>query len=262
MKKIEMTLIANAGILVEYDQKKLLIDGIYHTKMEGFSNIPDRILSEIRSGYGKMSDVDCLLFTHAHEDHFSADLLLELLNNGFQKERYVLLPSGMVLKDTGKMKGFSEKSEKCKIEFHVEERIPLRLMNEIELEVLPVKHMGEAYQDVQNNCLLVTLGTNRILFTGDAEPNVELFRSLIGNRKILGVFVNPLFYHQKEGTRIIEEILKPEFVVVYHVPFPEDDKFYLGKMAGKDMASRKTDQYATWILNQEDQKIMWDFALV
>lgn len=255
MNEINMSLIANAGILVEYEQKKLIIDGLYRTEICGFSNLLPEQLEDIRTGSGKLGNADYLLFTHAHEDHFSAGLAAEFIKNGSDNEKYVFLPAGIRQKDSETIVIASEEAGNCRIVPCGKERSFLTLSYDIRLELLSMAHMGESYRDVQNNCLLLTLGKKEILFTGDAEPDYGVFQNYIGDRRISAVFVNPLFYHDPKGWKIIENLLKPDLAVVYHLAFPEQDKFRLAKMVLKDKTLREGMPFKTVLLNEEKQSV-------
>ena len=57
--QLRITLLANAGIVLEYNGCTLLLDGIYQDDQHDFSNFPPH-------AWDCVSHYDYLLFTHAH----------------------------------------------------------------------------------------------------------------------------------------------------------------------------------------------------
>ncbi len=84
------TLIANAGILLEIDGIRFLIDGLHHSSQYPFSPVPQAMLDQMLRGEGPFRDADFLLFTHDHPDHWSPALTQAYLQANCV--RRVLLP--------------------------------------------------------------------------------------------------------------------------------------------------------------------------
>ena len=55
------TLIANAGILLEIDGIRFLIDGLHHSSQYPFSPVPQAMLDQMLRGEGPFRDADFLL---------------------------------------------------------------------------------------------------------------------------------------------------------------------------------------------------------
>lgn len=74
--------IANAGFLIEMDDLKLVIDGFFN---QGFNRyeIPDSITqSKLSQNMPPFQDLDLILVTHKHADHFNDSLIyLHMTNN-------------------------------------------------------------------------------------------------------------------------------------------------------------------------------------
>ena len=84
------TLIANAGILLEINGIRFLIDGLHHSSQYPFSPVPQAMLDQMLRGEGPFRDADFLLFTHDHPDHWSPALTQAYLQAN--RVRRVLLP--------------------------------------------------------------------------------------------------------------------------------------------------------------------------
>ena len=74
---LRVTLLANAGLLLEYEGTTLLIDGIFHSRDVPFSSLPQDVWQKLLRGDAPFGNIDYLLFTHHHPDHFSAAMTVE-----------------------------------------------------------------------------------------------------------------------------------------------------------------------------------------
>ena len=83
--EIQVTLVANAGILLSFRGRKLLIDGLFRAEDTPFSCIPAKTLEKLLNGYPPYDDIDYLLFTHYHTDHFSPEITRSYLEAARRK---------------------------------------------------------------------------------------------------------------------------------------------------------------------------------
>ena len=80
MGDIHITLVANAGLLVECSGGKLLLDGLHSQENGMFSPVPPCIREQIMKRIPPFDGIRWMAFTHFHEDHFD----LELVNRYLQ----------------------------------------------------------------------------------------------------------------------------------------------------------------------------------
>jgi hypothetical protein len=64
---------------------------------------------------------------------------------------------------------------------------------------------------------------------------------MLENEDIEAVFINPLFLNNKRGREVITKSIKPKKLIVYHIPFADDDKYKMRKMVSRD-AEKYEDQ--------------------
>jgi len=216
--------ISNAAVFLRYGETTLLIDGLYRDNSGWFSAIPDKVLKEMLQGQGELRNIKYLLFTHSHADHFYAPYLIEYLEHN-QVTGLCLPPveqSSVLLK--GKAK---------EVVLPFDELGRSRLTEGISIEYLEMRHLDPKFYHVVNRCFLIQAGEKELLFLGDADYRQEAFLPLAG-RRIDIVFVTPVFFNHEKGKRILREIIQPRKIVVYHLPFSEDDRMQFGKMARRD----------------------------
>lgn len=230
MEKIKITFMASCGIMVAYKKIKIMIDGLQSTKTRGLSGLPGELIEELLRGEGCFSHCDYLLFTHEHEDHFSVELLEKYIKSNQSKKCFfpILVKEGeeikkMLLKNSLEDHLFSKDEEVVEI------------TPEIKVKAFKTPHLAGA-SDPLHYCYLLKIENRTLLFTGDAKYQRDIFEKEINDENIDIVFVNPLFINKKEGREIIDEIIKPELMCVYHMPFPEDDYYRFDKLVQRDLS--------------------------
>ena len=72
---LKVTYIANAGFLVESSTRKVLIDALFEEGYGQYLTPTPAIRSQIINGLAPFENIDLVLVTHRHADHFEASLL-------------------------------------------------------------------------------------------------------------------------------------------------------------------------------------------
>ncbi len=238
---ISCRLIANAGVLIETEGIRILLDGLQDAGNYPFSRTPDSILEQMMSQDAGSADfsescaneykhIDFLIFTHTHPDHFSAELLAEYLE--CNHVRRVLCP----VEENAQFRPMRQALQKVRVPVW-----PLkmkhgaahqyRLTEEICIYSLCVRHMPKIFPKDLCSCLLVQADGKNVLFLADCSYEEEGLLKAYAGVKIDAVFLNPYFYYDERGRHIINEYLQPERIVIYHLPFESDDQIHLRSLA-------------------------------
>ena len=69
-REFEAKYLLNSAVLVEYGEKKLLVDGIISDR-QNFDMMDGRLEHDLMNGEGEFKGLRYVLFTHCHGDHFS-----------------------------------------------------------------------------------------------------------------------------------------------------------------------------------------------
>jgi L-ascorbate metabolism protein UlaG (beta-lactamase superfamily) len=75
-----ITFINNAGFLITVGDKKILIDALYDTNNPNIDP-PKEVIQRIVNAEAPFDNIDVVIATHSHTDHFSADLVRDYLRN-------------------------------------------------------------------------------------------------------------------------------------------------------------------------------------
>jgi L-ascorbate metabolism protein UlaG (beta-lactamase superfamily) len=76
---IEVTLLANEGVLVTGGGRAVLIDGCVREPYAGYAAVPDDVWTKLLAAEPPFERLDVVLVSHAHRDHFQVEPARELL---------------------------------------------------------------------------------------------------------------------------------------------------------------------------------------
>jgi len=77
--QIEVTYIANMGVMISSSTKTVLIDPLFDKGFNYYSTTPPGIVSKINKGEPPFNSIDLILVTHGDGDHFSAPMIADYL---------------------------------------------------------------------------------------------------------------------------------------------------------------------------------------
>ena len=184
---------ANAGGILELDGVRLLLDGVSLPCLN-YQVTPPSLEEALRA-----TDLDAMLFTHSHADHFSSAFV-----EAWGRRRGRNLPLAGPADVAAALPGWA-----------VEEG-PLWVGA---VSVLPVvcRHMGLQYRSDPHRAYCIS-GTARCLFLGDASPSEFLVP-----REPVQILFAPYPYASSRGGWRAVQALDPEVLVVTHLPAAEED---------------------------------------
>lgn len=77
---LQVTYIGNAGFMITTNHKKVIIDGLFRG-FDGIYTLPEDIQNKLALAQPPFDNVDLILVTHNHRDHFSSGLVAQHLQN-------------------------------------------------------------------------------------------------------------------------------------------------------------------------------------
>lgn len=250
-KKVAVTLLANAGLLIQYDGYTILLDALQKSENVPFSPLPPPLWQEILCGKGQFSTVDALLFTHLHPDHFCADMTLQYLKR--HNVSVVMLPDTPSVPGTAAI-AVQAGSRLISLDNAVSS--PYVLAPKVSVLALLTRHLDKLYYGIPHYCYLLTLGSKNILITADMDYTHETLSMLNGIPLDL-VFVNPLFFSALRYDRFFKGTLDTKQICVYHVPYVSDDKMNM-LISIKSNVEHWNGQSRVTVLSQPLQQIVID----
>ena len=237
-QSVTVRLVANSGVLVTWGAFRILVDAIYG-KNRYFSPPQKEIQKAVFGLSSVYQNVDVLLVTHRHTDHFDAAYVDEYAQNNSVMGVYVPTASGdsgSFLEDQRPLPKAAARGVLHEIcpESKVQERIFLGV--DCAATFLRTRHLdGDSYSAIHHYSILLEIGGCRILFAADADRNDENRQQFAALGHLDAVFVTPLFFSDLHSQRFLAETC-PGQTVLYHIPFAQDDVSGLRSLADRELS--------------------------
>ena len=211
---VTLTFLANEGVMLSADGKKVLIDALFLKYERGYAVPADSTLAALQRARPPFDSVDVVLVTHRHGDHFHpAPVVAHLRANpratvvtsqqvldslrGYAPAR--ALPAGRLMSRT--MRPGTRRRE---------------VIAGVPVELLGLPHGGHPH--VQHVGYIVELGARRVLHVGDADFSEEAFAPLRLDTARIDVALLPYWaVVSRKNRRVIERWIRPRQVVAFHV---------------------------------------------
>ncbi len=209
----QISYIANQGIFIEYNGKKVLIDALHDEYLSHYqeTRVPYRLI--MNSASAPFERVDLFLVTSALGDHFDKDLTIKFFEK--HKESIFIAPE-QVLDTMGSLA-------------HLEAQFyPLKetdnglvyAMDGINIQTFPLVH---AYDEkgawVDNMAYLLDFEGLKILHVGDANflpENLNRIQKEIGDGVDYAILPD-WFFENKEDIAKVKKQIKAKKIIVAHV---------------------------------------------
>ena len=217
---LEVTYIANEGVLVASGDAQVLIDGLHRPYSPMYAVLPPAQRESIETARPPFDEIDVILVSHVHRDHFHAEAVGRHLQHNPEAQ---LIASEQVADSLAQsFTGYeSIRARILPVKPAWKERIVLR-MSGIEIDVLGLQHGSRRFRWVQNLGHIVTLDGKKLLHLGDADVSVENFEAFkLADEGIDVAFIPYWFLESATGRAIVRDVIKPKQVVTVHIP-PEE----------------------------------------
>ena len=213
--QLTVTYIANEGFLLEGGERKVLVDALFGPGISPYPTIPPALRPALEGASPPFDDVDVVLATHHHADHFDAGTVARHLraNPG---ARFISTPQAVdrlrrvAADDPGVL-------ERLDATLPPEgERRTVRHRG-LDVVVLNLHHGRSRNPPVQNLGFLVVMGGVKWLHVGDTEVDEDDVRPYALPSEAIGVALLPTwFFGSERWVRVVERHIRPANVVVMH----------------------------------------------
>jgi L-ascorbate metabolism protein UlaG (beta-lactamase superfamily) len=231
-----VTYIANEGFLFEFKDGKVLIDALFGGINGNWCDQPDDSVATLMlNGIAPFNNIDVVLITHYHADHFNGPMVINFLMNN--KKSVLICPSQVdgVLKKNPAYSDLANRIHCLKSERTFDTLITI---NKLNIRTLRFNHgsfietdtvSGEKHdlhRDVENFGYIIDSDGFSLFHSGDCSFSDKLnFESyLFGDRKFDMVFLDRTFL-RKEGQEIMNSLIHTKDIVLMHIE-PARGEYY------------------------------------
>lgn len=213
---VEITYIANEGVLISSGGKQVLIDGLHREYGPEYAFLPAAEREKIETAKAPFDQIDLILVSHRHLDHFHPESVGQHLQHN---SKAVLVSSQQVVDEVEKnFKDFPLiKSRLIAATPPWKERVAMRVAG-IDFEVLGLRHGTGRHAEIQNLGHIIKLGGKKLLHVGDADTSIENFEKFNLDEEGIDIaFLPDWFLLYNEGQRLVREHIKPRQIIAVHV---------------------------------------------
>lgn len=220
--KSEVRHIGNAGLLIEQGDTKILFDPLYRNGYNNYHLVPADVKAAVIAGAAPFDDIDAVLISHAHGDHFDAEDLLAF--HAGNPDALIIGPAQAIqsIEETGKVsEAMRARFVPMGLDYGAD---PLRVQfDALSVEAVRIPHAGGAgRRGIENLVYRVTLEkAATVMHMGDADPALEHFSPYAAHwdaKKTDTAFPPYWFFLSAEGTQIIDGVLNAGGAIGVHVP--------------------------------------------
>ena len=217
---VTVTYVANEGVLIQSGSKQVLIDALHKPYLSEYLATPQKILHTMMANRPPFEDIELLLVSHIHGDHFNAELVGEYLQVSKTTRLFTTLQAKSEIAKN--FSGFANITDKTQvIRYHAEMDTSFSVKG-IQVRMVRIAHGGGRGSAMQNVGHIVELGGLKFLHIGDPSYGKIDFERLQLFRDKIDVAILPFwFLTAAKGREIIDQLIKPAYLIAVHVP-PKD----------------------------------------
>ena len=212
---IDVTYLANEGVLISAGDQQVLVDGLFR-EYEGYPVLPPAARERLETAAGPFGGIDVVLVSHTHGDHFHPAAVARHLQHN---PSATLVSSEQVTAAVSKESGIDAGvSSRIRTVTPAPGQRHTLTVSGITIEVLGLRHGGSRWARLQNLGHIITIGGKRVLHVGDADSTAPNFAPLHLAAAGIDVAMLPAwFLIEREGQAVIVEHIKPKQLAAVHM---------------------------------------------
>jgi len=213
---LNLTYIANEGVLVASSDKKVLIDALFDNPNPAYPAPSSEILEKMYSHQPPFNSIDLVLITHNHPDHMSIIPVIQFMKKNPGTKLIAPIDAVNALQVSGShWEIIRDRMVSLDIKINTSQEISI---NGINLKIFRTLHSGDL-ENPWNLMYMLKLGDRTVFHEGDSDGKLETFSQLrLTNTEVDLALVHFWFPLHPVGEKLIQEYLKPKHIGLIHLP--------------------------------------------
>ena len=209
----EVRYVANSGMLVVVSGRRFLIDAPIRDGIPPYATSAGAERALLEGARAPYADVDAILITHWHEDHFSAEAIAAYLTNS---PRTILVSSPEVADRVRAVAPAVSASRLRGVLPVPGQSLPVDVGG-VSVQVLRIRHNPTRRLPEQHVGFLIG-GASPVLHVGDADPKTDNFALLRSLPPIDLAFLPFWYVSDADNRQMVADVIRPRRIVAMHVP--------------------------------------------
>ncbi|MGB1277245.1 MAG: MBL fold metallo-hydrolase, partial [Nannocystaceae bacterium] len=215
---VELTYLANEGVLVQAFGRAIVIDGLHRFYGPEYAVLPAperEQLEQAQADYGK---VDVVIASHRHGDHFSAEATAMHLQANPQAVFYGPPQTVKLLLALAGANEVAGRVHAIDATPGASTTVTVPGKPATELEFLGLRHVGKRHTAVENLGVLVTLDGVKVLHVGDAVGDAANLAGFgLAGRKLDAALIPFWYLDTPSSRRVVAEQIAARQVFAFHI---------------------------------------------
>ena len=212
--KVKVTYIANDGIMIEHDGKKVVIDAINRAgNLTGWISPSSAALMAVENGDPPYDDIDVIMITHNHSDHYATSAVQNYLSA--HPNTKLIVPASM----RGSFGAFG--SQVVDVSLNKFERVNV-VENGIGIDVLRVEHFDQFAYDfstLESYTYVIEMAGKKFMHTGDidyVDSQLDVFNLLADDVTVVFIPTFGTLVTAENRDALVDNVA-PENIVCLHL---------------------------------------------
>jgi L-ascorbate metabolism protein UlaG (beta-lactamase superfamily) len=217
-----VTYLGNEAVMVSNGSSKIVFDPFFHNNYNIYQLVPEQILQAMFENKAPYDEIDAIFISHAHADHFAADMILKFLKS--HPKSKLIAPKQAIDQLYELENSSAVNSQITAIELEYGDPPKIINIDDLLVEVVRVPHSGwpNSRLEVSNLVFRVTLeNTVTVMHMGDADPNDIHFKPYENYWKsnLTNLAFPPYwFFYSSFGPEILKNRINTLESIGVHVP--------------------------------------------
>ncbi|MGB7606056.1 MAG: MBL fold metallo-hydrolase [Lutisporaceae bacterium] len=230
IKSNYITYLSNAGVMIKINDKKVLVDAFCNYDVPIYKSTPVDILDQLINGIEPFKNIDLILITHNHSDHFDSKSICRFLLKNMNTV-VVSTPEVITILRQDAYNIDADRLIELNIKAGCFEKV---MIKGIEVQAISMVHEGKEYINIDNFAYLIEYNETSVMHLGDAAPVIQNFEQLgLQQYRIDLLIANFPYIAIPSARQIVKELINPRKIAVVHLPYQEFDRFDWIKAAKK-----------------------------
>lgn len=200
---------SNAGLSITFPTALIWVDAIHDIKAPTYSTVTPEIYSRMQQDADYVgpdhSGPDAMAFSHCHIDHFTSGIVRDAMKRW--PDSRVILPE----------KYFPNETYVSGNDMNID-------VNGVDLHFIRTHHCTKRHHNKTHYSLLLNDGRINIFMPMDSSMSDSAMHYYSVNTDIDIAVVDYVWVLLQKGRDIIEHDIRPKHLLLYHLPFAEDDR--------------------------------------